>query len=273
MYPPAPKEGQIIRWTGSKIQLAIHDLLEELQRIDTKPSLQKIMDINLKYIEGNYIEKQELCKLANISSEGLEALIEKELIPNASYSINSTHEISSPLGDKIAVTEPKEFFLKSTVALIEKNKLLVDEPSRFKAQIKEEFLATLDRHVDKRYAYNNAIGEKGNIDSSKVEDAFKIEWDYYCRGIYGICTLKATGSDIVKKEIAVKKLIEFNENHADNELNGQEKEVLKSLSAQYNEVSNLFAPYQRETSSRGKYLDKILRMNDMSQLIKSQGHE
>lgn len=231
------------------------------------------MDINLKYIEENYIEKKVLCEMANISSEELEALIEKELIPNASYSVNSTHEISSTLGDKITVTEPKEFFLKSTVALIEKNKLLVDEPSRFKAQVKEEFLATLDRHVDKRYAYDNAIEENGGIENGKIGVAFETEWDYYCRGIYGICTLNATGSDIVKKEIAVKKLIKFNENHAGNQLSDKDKEVLKSLSDQYNEVSNLFAPYQRETSSRGKYLDKILRMNGMDQWIKNQSHE
>lgn len=231
------------------------------------------MDINLKYIEGNYIEKKALCELASISPEELEGLIEKELIPNASYTINSTHEVRSPLGDRITVTELREFFLKNTVNLIEKNKVLAGDPTLFKAQIRAEFLEALGNNVDKRYAYDNVLTEKGELDNDKIEGAFETEWDYYCRGIYGICTLNATGADIAKKEIAVKKLIEFNQNHPESTLNEQEKETLKSLNAQYNEVSNLFAPYQRESSSRGKYLDKILEMNGMNQLIKKPNHE
>lgn len=226
------------------------------------------MDINLKYIEQNYIEYKTLCKTANISSGELEELIKKELIPNASYTINSTDEISSPLGDNVLVNELKKYFPKNTLDLIKRNKVLTNDPTNFKARIKQEFLETLESRIDKRYAYDDIIDEKGNIDSLKIELAFEKEWQYYCQGIYGICTLNATGADIVKKEIAVKKLIEFNENHIDNKLSAKEKDMLKSLNIQFNEVSNLFAPYQRENSSRGKYLDKILQLNGMTELIK-----
>ncbi|MBO3696840.1 DUF6058 family natural product biosynthesis protein [Roseivirga sp. E12] len=226
------------------------------------------MDINLKYIQENYIEKKALCEATNISSEELDILITMELIPSASYSIDSRHEISSPLGDKIVINDPKEYFPQNTPALIEKNKGLTGSPTSFKALIKQEFLTSFESDEDKRYAYGNIIDKAGKIDKAKMDNAFEIEWDYYCKGIYGICTLNATGSDIIKKEIAVKKLIEFNQKHSECELSEDDKSTLEDLSKQYNEVSNLFAPYQRETSSRGKYLDKILRENGMAHLIK-----
>ena len=71
-----------------------------------------------------------------------------------------------------------------------------------------------------------------------------------------------------KKEIAVKKIIEFTKKHHNLKLNTKEKSILKSLNLEFNKVSNLFAPYQRKTSSRGKYLDKILKFNSMEELIK-----
>ncbi|MGL1884865.1 MAG: DUF6058 family natural product biosynthesis protein [Reichenbachiella sp.] len=227
------------------------------------------MDINLKYIEENYVEYKKLCKMANISSDELEELIYKELIPNASYTINSTDTISSPLGDKVMVNEIKKFFPKNTLELIKNNKALANEPANFKERFKQEFLETLESSIDKRYAYNGILDENGKIDNVKLDLEFEDEWKYYCKGVYGVCTLNATGSDIIKKEIAVKKLIEFNEINVEKKLSGKEKDTLISLNAQFNEVSNLFAPYQREVSSRGKYLDKILKLNKMDELIKN----
>ena len=55
----------------------------------------------------------------------------------------------------------------------------------------------------------------------------------------------------------------------DKKLSDSEKEMLTILNNEFNEVSNLFAPYQRKNSSRGKYLDKILELNSLSELIKN----
>jgi hypothetical protein len=99
--------------------------------------------------------------------------------------------------------------------------------------------------------------------------AFEQEWQYYLQGIYGICTLNATGAEIAKKEIAVKRLIDFNKKHGDKKLSDSEKKILTILNNEFNEVSNLFAPYQRKNSSRGKYLDKTLELNSLSELIKN----
>ncbi len=71
-----------------------------------------------------------------------------------------------------------------------------------------------------------------------------------------------------KKEIAVKKLIHFNTQLSDKKLTDDESEELIKLSEEFNEVAQKFAPYQRKSSSRGKYLDKILEENNLDYLVK-----
>ena len=225
------------------------------------------MNENIKFIEENYIEEKELCTLTEISIADLHDLIENELVPNASFVIETNKVIRSPLGDQIRIQETKKYFSKNIIKLIEENKE-IKESSEIKKQFKSEFIEALRNNKDKRYAYGNLLGTDGELDRTKLDSAFEEEWKYYCQGIYGICTLNANAEAIAKKEIAVKKLIEFNERHKNKELTEEERETLKLLNAEYNSISNLFAPYQRATSSRGKYLDKILKLNSLDELIK-----
>ena len=67
------------------------------------------MNNNIKYIQENFIESNFLCQIAGISQQELEELIDKNLIPNASYRIDSTSIISSPLGDEKRISETNRF--------------------------------------------------------------------------------------------------------------------------------------------------------------------
>lgn len=225
------------------------------------------MDENISFIEESYIEETELCNLTKISLEELNNLIEKELLPNASFVIEEHKKIKSPLGDQIIIRTVKKYFSKSAVKLIEANKE-IGRPSEVKEQFKSEFMKALKSSKDNKYAYGNLSGPDGELDRDKFDSVFEEEWKYYCQGIYGICTLNANASEIAKKEIAVKKLIKFKEKTEGRELSVKEIERLKLLNTEYNSISNLFAPYQRATSSRGKYLDEILKRNYLEDLIK-----
>ncbi|WP_237276123.1 DUF6058 family natural product biosynthesis protein [Tenacibaculum ovolyticum] len=225
------------------------------------------MDIDIKYIEDNFIELNELCKISKISSQELNTLIENELIPNSSYEINATYKINSPLGDEKTISEVKKYYPKSVIALIQKNKKLNDS-SEFKESLKTAFINTFLNNSNNSFGYDNITKNDGTVNMDKLNSAFEQEWQYYLQGIYGICTLNATGAEIAKKEIAVKRLIDFNEKHGAEKLSDNNKKILTLLNNEFNEVSNLFAPYQRVKSSRGKYLDKILESNSLSDLIK-----
>lgn len=223
--------------------------------------------MDIKYIEENYLEWNDLCTKANISSQNLEELIDRHLIPSPSYVVEVATTIKSSLEDSINTKISKKYFPKNTVELVEKNRNLKSSTD-LKESLKKEFTDTLANDKDNKYAYGNILDAEGVIDQSKLDIEFEKEWEYYLKGVYGICTLNNTGSEIAKKEMAVKKLIDFISKHKDKVLSENERETLLSLNDQYNEISNLFAPYQRESSSRGKYLDEFLRINHLGELIK-----
>lgn len=225
------------------------------------------MNIDIKYIKENFIESNELCQASEISLQDLEMLIDNKLVPKNSYEINETHKISSPLGDEKVISEVKKYYPKSVITLIQKNKTL-DSSTEFKQSLKTEFINTFVNNSNNHFGYDNITEEDGSVNKEKLDLVFEQEWQYFLQGIYGICTLNGTGTEIAKKEIAVKRLIEFNKKHSEKKLSDKDKETLNVLNDEFNEVSSLFAPYQRLKSSRGKYLDKILELNSLSKLIK-----
>ena len=226
------------------------------------------MNIDIKYIKENFIESNKLCQVSEISHQDLETLIDNKLVPNSSYEINVTYKINSPLGDEKIISEIKKYYPKSVIPLIQQNKNL-NNSSEFKESLKTEFINTFVNSNNNSFGYDNITEEDGSVNMEKLNLAFDQEWQYYLQGIYGICTLNGTGAEIAKKEIAVKRLIEFNKKHGENKLSESDKEILNVLNKEFNAVSNLFAPYQRTNSSRGKYLDKILKLNSLSELIKN----
>ncbi|MGG5210581.1 DUF6058 family natural product biosynthesis protein [Chryseobacterium sp. MIQD13] len=223
---------------------------------------------NIEYIKSNYIEKAELLEITGIKNDQLNYLLEEKLIPNASYVVESELRITSPLEDETTEHQKEEYFGKHVILLIENFKKNRLEPAEYKRKFRENFRKTLLEHNDRNIAYNNIFDDSNQLIEAKFDEIFETEWKDYCAGIYGICTLNATEKEIVEKDIAVKKLIGFNKKFFSTDLNDAQKNELDKLNREFNAVANLFAPYQRESSSRGKYLDQILEKNDLPDKIK-----
>jgi hypothetical protein len=225
------------------------------------------MDKNLKYISDNYIEFEEVIKIANISSEKLNELIENKLVPNASYVINSEIVISSSLNDNHNITIERKYFHPSILQYIKEN-AEISNPEKFKRFFKENLLVNLKNHAHQTFAYGNVFDENGVINDEKAEQALEEEWSYFCKGVYGICTLNNNENDIIEKEIAIKRILDFIANKSSFTAEEQENR-LKELNDEFNKATSNFAPYQRELSSRGKHLDKLLEEFSLEDLIKS----
>ncbi|MHC0439852.1 DUF6058 family natural product biosynthesis protein [Flavobacterium sp. 3-210] len=224
------------------------------------------MNKNLKYIEENYIEFEEIIKTLNISSEKLNNLIESQLVPQPSYVIKSEITISSPLNDSHKIIFEKKYFHPSVLEFIKMN-ADNSNPEKFKLEFKENLLSNLKNHAYKVFAYGNVFDANENLDDKKIENALEEEWNYFCKGVYGICTLNNNENDIINKEIAIKRILNFIEKKSTS-LTNDEKIELQELNTEFNKSTSLFAPYQRELSSRGKYLDKLLKEFSLGQLIK-----
>ncbi|KAF2507737.1 hypothetical protein EYY60_17445 [Flavobacterium zhairuonense] len=223
------------------------------------------MDKNLNYIEDHYIEWEEIIKATNISSEKLKQLIDDKLIPNASYNIDSEITITSPLNDSFKIIVSKQYFAKNIIDLIHNNQTETYE--KLRGEFKEKLLFNLKNHDYKEFAYGNILNENDEIDLKKADKIFDEEWDYFCKGVYGICTLNNNENAVIEKEIVIKRILNFIEQKS-SILRNEEKILLKELNDELNKSTSNFAPYQRELSSRGKYLDKLLREFSLDDLIK-----
>lgn len=224
------------------------------------------MDLNLKYITANYIEFEEVIREAKISSDKLNELIENKLVPEASYSIKSDITISSSLNDSYNVTIERKYFHPSVLQFIKEN-AEISNPEKFKTAFKETLLTNLKNHAHQTFAYGNFFDENGVINDEEAEQALEEEWNYFCKGVYGICTLNNNENDIIEKEIAIKRILDFIENKSSYTTEEQENR-LKELNDEFNTATSNFAPYQRELSSRGKYLDKLLEEFSLEDMIK-----
>lgn len=219
-----------------------------------------MQDANLKYLNDRFLTLDEVSRESGVSSEEIVEGIDKKLLPQPSYKLARVSEISSPLGDSYRVEETILYFPHSYVDLVRQSSKGHQETfkSDFIAEMKDHLLG----HSGKDYAYDGAMK-----DPAKLNAELENEWEHYCNGIYGICTLNASPQEIIEKEIAVKKLIALLNAHRSEELPDQ-KENLSQIVGDYDRVSNLFAPYQRETSSRGKYVDRALEAAGCEDKIK-----
>lgn len=251
-------------------------ILEVLGKISRKSP--KLLTVNfnfmkstdLNYIQENFIEKEAVLKHFTLDESELDNLIKHKIIPGPSYSIETKTKITSPLNDFLEETFTDDYFPKSILKKIE---TYLQENTSFetgKADFKKNFKNLLLNHKDREFAYDN-IFDGNEIDANKFNTNFEEEWNFHIAGGYGICTLNATEHEIVEKEIAVKKLKQLYEKTKERDLNQTEIRELILLNEQFNKVAALFAPYQRINSSRGKYLDYLLKKAKRSDDIKNYG--
>jgi len=230
-----------------------------------------MQDQNIAYIRQHYLSFDEVSRQTGLSIPAIQDLIDKGLIPDASYTIEQQTVITSPLGDQTRQCSKTKYFPKGITHLIV-NIIAQPEHAPCKAVFKQNFRRLLISHPDRLFAYGNIFGRDGELLEAEFEQAFESEWQAYTAGIYGICTLSFTEEDIVRKEIAVKKLIHFHETHNHKLLDEAEKQVFLELVQEFDTVAAPFAPYQRAASSRGKYVDSLLTQNGLTDLIKPYQH-
>jgi hypothetical protein len=166
--------------------------------------------------------------------------------------------VRSPLHDEYNASQTTVFFPKSYLSLIRDYKDGPQTDQRFL----DELSAILCDHDDREDAYEGAAGS-----TTELEPALEAELNAFKAGIYGICTTNGDSHAIIEKEIAVKKLVNFC-NRTDAPFTPAQVEELVALVAAYDRVSSLLAPYQREKSGRGKYVDAPLRKAGREDLIK-----
>ncbi|MDY3352184.1 DUF6058 family natural product biosynthesis protein [Riemerella anatipestifer] len=227
------------------------------------------MKTDAEYIKENFIELAELSDKTGFSEIEILELINKKIIPNYSYSIEKQEIITSPLSDRLVNTKSEKYFSKSHIKKLNDYKSIKKTPEEIKETFRQNFVENLMQHNENRLAYDDLFKNGEEEMERALNEVFETEWKHYCNGVYGICTVNASEKEIVEKEIIIKKLIEFKRKYGNHLLNETQKAEFLKLNEEFNQVTSLFAPYQRKTSSRGKYIDELLRENNLNDFIKN----
>ncbi|WP_018676177.1 DUF6058 family natural product biosynthesis protein [Riemerella columbina] len=224
-------------------------------------------DINLRYIIQNYIELEDLAEQTKFSTDEIKQMITQNIVPDYSYKVLKTIDISSPLNDVYQVKREEKYFPKATLKLLLKLKNTPLSPKQVKHNFKGNLLKAI---LKKQDFYPQLFDTNKQLIKKNFETLAEEKWHYYINGVYGICTYNVDEEAIINKNIAVQELKIFNESFFNNDkLTAEQEQQLKKLNEDYNAVATIFAPYQRENSTRGLYLDRILKEKGLQNEIKS----
>lgn len=207
----------------------------------------------IKYLMANFLTKDELLKLAGVSETLLRKYQQQRIMPKASYRLKLDLDCDSFFGthgDQYDI----EFYSKGYTAWLG---FLQSELSE--SQVYEYFA--------KRYLQTiEVLNQRGHSASdeklnAKIEEHIKEEWGHFISGTYGLCTKSGLPEDIASKELAI---AEINQLTSKQKLEQAELEQLTRAVNLLDSASSLFAPHERDRSSRYRLVDEVRRQYQLT---------
>jgi hypothetical protein len=98
-----------------------------------------------------------------------------------------------------------------------------------------------------------SVDDKFNKD---LKSHIKQEWQHFLKGTYGVCTQSGLVEDIATKELTTSNI---NELISNKELSGQKRKQLKISIDLLDSATSLFAPHERQNSSRVKLIEYVMK--------------
>lgn len=201
----------------------------------------------LTYLQTHFISKETLLRESQLSHLELAMLIEKRLMPKAAYKLALKLECDSFFGvhsDESCL----EFYPQGTLVWLGAVLQVTDEAQAF-ALFSKRYKNQLHRLKAQGFNPRDA-----KLDQD-IDAHLESEWQHFLGGIYGLCTKTGLPEDIANKEAAI---VIINEYLArDEHLSPDELTNLHQVVDLLDEASALFAPHERERSSRKRLIDDV----------------
>ncbi len=197
---------------------------------------------DILYIKKYFISTQSLCEELNIKIDLLGNLINKKMFPLATYAIKNDKVIWTALDEKKFKYLEEGFFNKSVINFYKKYPLSYD--CNFDI-VKNSFIVELESELNKfELKYS----------STEIKELF----NEVMNGVYGGCLKILEPKFIVKKLYSIHMLDKLYES-------GKDK-VLPYMKL-YDETCLEFPPSVRESTSRNKYIDTLVKKYNMDYKI------
>lgn len=202
----------------------------------------------IKYLNDNFLTRDELLQQAKIKEMVFQDYQSSELMPAASYLLKLDLQSDSFFGEHKEQIQV-EYYAKGYTSWLGIIRSLSD-----KERIYNEFSTRYENAV-KRLKTLGFRTENPKMNTKLQAHIFE-EWDYFIRGVYGLCTKSGLPEDIASKEFAV---ILINELSEKDSLDLDETKCLIRAVNLLDDASSLFAPHERLQSSRHRLVDEIRR--------------
>ncbi|MBU2971978.1 hypothetical protein KO527_21810 [Pseudoalteromonas sp. C2R02] len=199
------------------------------------------MDL-LNYLNQHFYTKTQLLEKSKISSVDFNQYQQKSMMPAASYLLNI--KCDSFFGEH---TQASEFYPKAYLSWLADLTTTPNAQTAF-----EVFSARYKTQLQKLNGFGLfSVDDKFN---KNLSNHIKQEWQHFLKGTYGICTQSGLVADIATKELTTSIV---NELILNKELSSKKRENLEISINLLDSVTSLFAPHERQNSSRVKLIEYV----------------
>lgn len=207
----------------------------------------------INYLNKYLLTKEDLLTNSATTKEQFELFQKNKLMPACSYKLNISSNCHSFFGE-YNEQQTIEYYSKGYTSWLgilhsinNSNEIFTIFSNRYKQQLIE--LKALES-VSKEHKVN-----------ADIDLHIKEEWQHFINGTYGLCTKSGLPEDIAAKEVAILIINELTANHdaSDSALSNNDITRLTQAVNLLDSASALFAPHERENSSRERLVNKVRR--------------
>ena len=220
------------------------------------------MNDSVKYIEEYYLTLEQLETQSGTSKTRILEMIESQCLPDASYKITRSVQITSLFGSP-SESETVLYYNQHSVEKIRtievkfKKQSLNEIAQDYSETFYNEYKDLLVKFDGKNNGFSELFSNE-DIDEQKARPFILKEWNYVLDGTYGLCTTSASVEEIVRKEIRVKQIDILTNSCTKETLSEIEKAELIELIIDLDKVQALFTPQERPKTSRYKSIDRVV---------------
>ncbi len=220
-------------------------------------------DNNRQYLQLQYCSLEQLLTSADIESDEFFSYIAANCMPQQSYVWRESSAIHSVIvetawcNQEILYYPPRHALLLQDLTTWQRYMSLSQIATAVEDDFKQRYVATL-RQLN---AFDDVLREyilsDNTLNQAMIDVLLENEWQDYLQGIYGICVKDPTPENIAMKEIMVRRIRLLTVEGTKENLRNEDLIALQQALQQYDQVAALFAPYERATSSRRQWYEKI----------------
>lgn len=202
----------------------------------------------IQYLTKHFFTQKELLELSKVTEQDLRKYQANRVMPKCSYKLQLNLQSDSFFGlynDEQVI----EYYAKGYVSWLAIIQSLDST---------EAVYSLFSSRYKKAIENFKALGHSASSIklTSELDQHIKNEWEHFLNGIYGLCTQSGLPEDIAAKELSI---LEINELLAINELTPEQINKLTIAVNLLDSASSLFAPHERQQSSRQRLIDDVRR--------------